>query len=347
MFGTVTIRLYRSWLALICSVIVGIIVVGGITRLTHSGLSMVEWRPIYGILPPLSHAQWTTVFDAYKQFPEYKQLHVGMSLFEFKKLFFWEYLHRVLARLLGLIILIPFLYWLVTRRLSAYMTRRAFVMCLLVLVQGVAGWLMVKSGLINRPDVSHYRLAIHLVLAFFLFEYVIWTFWTLGDEPNTRVELGFLPSSQMGFGMVALVVIQIVYGAFVAGLDAGFGYNTFPKMNGYWLPPSASSQYPVWTNFFSNPVTVQFVHRCLAVWLLIRTWLLGVLVLRSSNTYLKRAFYLFCGAVCIQFVLGVLTLLYVVPIPLAILHQLGGLSVLTAAVYIVYRLQWIRGGGHE
>jgi len=344
MFGLISPVVYRRWMLAICFCIVAIVVVGGVTRLTHSGLSMVEWRPIYGIFPPISHGQWMTVFEKYQHFPEYKQLHVGMSLFEFKKLFFWEYLHRVLARILGLIIILPFFFFALTGQLTAKMKRQGFIMCFLVLLQGLMGWLMVKSGLVDRPDVSHFRLALHLLLAFVLFEYVMWTYWEAEDGVNDGVELGYLPSLSVAWGFVALVVVQIVYGAFVAGLDAGFGYNTFPKMNGYWIPPTATSQSPFWSNFVSNPVTVQFVHRVLAVWLVIRTWLLGVLVLRATNPALRRAFFILCVALCVQIVLGVLTLIYVVPIPLAILHQLGGLTVLTSAVHFAYRLNWLHGG---
>ena len=340
----VSSKFYRNWMLVIAFFIVLIVLVGGITRLTHSGLSMVEWKPVYGILPPLNQTEWNRVFEAYKQFPEYKQLRYGMSLFEFKVLFFWEYLHRVLARILGLIILLPTLFLFVTGKFNGYMKRQSLVMLALVLVQGLAGWLMVKSGLVDRPDVSHFRLAVHLLLAFALFQYVMWTFWEVGDGPNDEVVVDYLPAMSTGIGILVLVVLQIGYGAFVAGLDAGFGYNTFPKMNGEWIPITAGSMRPYWVNFLSNPVMVQFIHRLLAVWILVRSVLLGVMVLRSSNGKLIIAYAIFCAALILQIILGILTLLYIVPLPLALLHQLGGLAVLTATIYFLYTLCWLRGG---
>lgn len=344
MNNTISLLTFRKWLILIAILIVGIVFVGGVTRLTHSGLSMVKWQPILGILPPLTHAQWETVFDAYKQFPEYQKLRYGMTLFEFKKIFFWEYLHRVLARILGLILLVPFLWLSLRNRLTYFMKNRLLVMIGLVLLQGFVGWYMVKSGLVDRPDVSHYRLALHLSLAFFLFQYVMWTFWEAGDVDEPEEYSGYIPSIQVGIGILVVVILQLIYGAFVAGLDAGFGYNTFPKMNGYWIPPTAGSMQPFWHNFFANPVTVQWVHRMLAFWLVVRVFMSGFLIFRSQNRGLIVAFYLLCFAIAVQIILGILTLIYVVPLPLAVLHQLGGLMVLTATVYLLFMLKRFQEG---
>lgn len=335
---------FRRWLSMIAVLIVGIVFVGGVTRLTHSGLSMVKWEPIFGFLPPITHVQWEKVFEAYKQFPEYQKLRFGMTLFEFKKIFFWEYLHRVLARILGLIILIPLFWFSIRQRLTYFMKKRVIVMAGLVILQGVVGWYMVKSGLVDRPDVSHYRLALHMMMAFLLFAYVMWTYWEVGQDDIEEPFSGYMPSVQVGFGILLVVILQLVYGAFVAGLDAGFGYNTFPKMNGYWIPPTLGAYQPFWINFVSNPVTVQWVHRVLACWLVIRVALSGFLIFRSKNPTIIRAYLILCSAIAVQIVLGILTLIHVVPLPLAVLHQLGGLGVWTAAIFLVYTLHYFQEG---
>jgi len=223
------------WLSIVLLLILSMVMVGGITRLTHSGLSIAEWKPVSGIIPPLSEKSWQEDFSKYQETPEYKKINHGMSLSEFKGIFFWEYFHRLLGRLIGFIYFVPFLIFLVRGRLRGGLGKRLFIGLLLGSLEGPMGWCMVKSGLVNDPHVSHFRLTAHLMLAFLLFGYLLWVILDLikeSAEKNLSGRLKFF----LGVILVG-VVIETIYGGFTAGLKAGFGYNTFPKMNGHWLPP--------------------------------------------------------------------------------------------------------------
>ena len=322
------------WLSIVCMLIITIVMIGGITRLTHSGLSMVDWRPIMGILPPLSEADWQHVFYNYQQFPEYQHVNKGMSLSAFKWIFFWEYAHRMLGRLIGLAIIIPLgLFWRLGW-LTPYLIQRGIVMAILVSVQGVMGWLMVKSGLVDVPYVSHIRLMFHLCLAFLLFIYVWWTLLQIA-RPKC------LPMSntiqKWILGLCGLVVVQIIYGAFVAGLKAGHIMNTFPKMGTHWIPVGVMEMLPIWRNFIDNPLFVQWMHRLLAWGLLVGVVVISMILFQQQLSWFqRRSVFFLLGTMSLQFILGVLTLIYHVPLHIAVAHQIMALLVLTAMTTVYY-----------
>jgi len=313
------------WLRCVCASVVIILVVGGITRLTGSGLSMVDWRPVMGVLPPTSDTEWEAVFAQYREFPEYKLLNKGMSLGDFKGIFFWEYLHRVLGRLVGLLCLLPYLWFLAKKRLEGPLKMRGLGLVLLVGAQGLMGWYMVKSGLARDPEVSHYRLAAHLSLAFAVFGLAWWTILDLcrSDEPSAA------PRSMHRWTIALLLVLclQITYGAFTSGLKAGYGFNTFPKMESDWVPDALFTQTPLWKNFLEDRFSVQFVHRWLGIFLVMSTIAYGWIAARSVSLNKVQKYWLkvAVGLAVLQLCLGIGTLVLVVPIPLALVHQLVAL----------------------
>ena len=326
----------QLWLAVVCFLIFVMVVVGGITRLTESGLSIVEWKPITGIVPPTSEAAWQLEFENYKQYPEYQKLNHGMSMDEFKAIFWWEFIHRLLGRLVGLVYLLPLLFFQFTGCLSSVFSRRLWIGFVLGGLQGLVGWYMVKSGLVDRPDVSHYRLALHLGLAFFLFAYLFWQILDL--RPKTKSK-GLVPGYLATYAKVilAFVSIQIVWGAFTAGLKAGYGFNTFPTMNGQWIPSGFWMPDPVWSNFFENNISVQFIHRTLA-WILLALFSSFFVLSRRFDISARqaKAVWAVSAAFLMQFCLGIATLLLMVPIQLASLHQLGGFVLFGATVFMVH-----------
>lgn len=327
----------QVWLALVLGMILLMVAVGGITRLTESGLSMVTWEPILGTLPPTTEAQWEYRFDQYKQYPEYQQLRPDMTLHEFKVIFFWEYLHRLLGRLLGLVYALPLAWFWLRRKLPTRLKWPLVIGLVLGGSQGLMGWYMVSSGLVENPYVSHYRLAAHLGLAFLVFAYVLWILLT--TLPAAHPEEPASPTARRwAIGLIVLLVIQIIWGAFVAGLNAGYLYNTFPKMQGHWLPPYWDLLKPVWINLMDNPATVQFIHRVLGTLLVLGTvvaW--GVMRRDPTIEGSKRsALYVFVIAMLVQFWLGVFTLLLVVPLVLGVMHQVMACLLLGAAVFMLF-----------
>ncbi|HMO50290.1 MAG TPA: COX15/CtaA family protein [Kiritimatiellia bacterium] len=330
----------RLWLGVVLGLILLMVAVGGITRLTESGLSMVTWEPIMGTLPPLTEADWQFRFDQYRAFPEYQQLRRGMTLDEFKVIFFWEYFHRLLGRLLGVAYAFPLAVFWMRKRLSRPLKVKLLVGLALGGGQGLMGWYMVKSGLVDDPFVSHYRLAAHLGLAFVLFAYLLWVFLSL--FPFSPPQRAASRSTRVAvWGLAALLVMQIVWGAFVAGLNAGFIYNTYPKMQGYWLAPFWNHLEPLWINAFDNPILVQFIHRTLGVILVLYTLVTWWFVRRDAEAsgYARGAMAFMVVGMAVQFGLGVLTLLWMVPLALGVMHQVmacvlvGGLTWLLVAVY--------------
>lgn len=324
------------WLVCICALILLMVAVGGITRLTESGLSMVDWKPLMGVIPPLNEEAWKSTFDRYKAYPEYRRLKPDMTLSEFKAIFFWEYLHRLLGRLLGVCFFAPWLYFGLRGYLTRALAARLGVAFVLGGLQGVWGWYMVQSGLVDNPYVSHYRLAVHLGLAFVLFAYLLWIILSLLHPGPEQRAVGVNKSlKRFSLYIMGALFLQIVYGAFVAGLNAGYMFNTFPKMLGRWLPPGLLDLEPVWMNLVQNAATVQFIHRALAWGLL-----LGVMAFWG---YAKRfdlgrkpkmAIHAMVGLLGLQFVLGVMTLLLKVPVTLAVLHQVTACLLLGAAVTV-------------
>jgi heme a synthase len=317
-------RPIRAWLYSIAGMTLVVLIVGGITRLTQSGLSIVDWQPVMGVIPPLGEAQWQEAFDRYRQFPEYQQLRRGMTMAEFQFIFFWEWLHRLVARAIGVVFLVPFLFFWIRGYFNRPLVARTLLLFGLGAAQGVMGWLMVASGLVDRPTVSHYRLAAHLSLAFIIFGYALWLArdLKLGAEP-TAVPAAALRTMNLGLGWVgALLALQVVWGAFVAGLKAGYYHNTFPLMEGRLIPPTLLFLDPAIVNFFQNPIAVQWVHRVLGTVLAIATIVLFVKILRAQVDELSRRLNVtLLGLMAAQYVLGILTLVYVVPLTLGVAHQ--------------------------
>ncbi len=331
-------RLVRGWLVAIAALIAIMVLVGGATRLTESGLSIVEWKPVTGALPPLNQEQWTQAFEAYKTIPQYRQLNVGMSLDEFKTIFWWEWSHRMLGRVIGVAYLLPFLWFLWRGALGAELRRRLWLIFGLGALQGAVGWWMVASGLSQRVEVSQYRLATHLVLALLIFAGLVWTLRRLGERAPSVV------SARLKVTAIALLVltfVQLYLGALVAGLRAGKIYNTWPDIDGALIPSVARLffEVPWWRNLFDNTLTVQFEHRMVAYALFLTAILhaLDVVGSRASKRVVHGAMWL-AGAVTLQATLGILTLLNQVPIDLALAHQAGAIAVLTLAVFQVERL---------
>ena len=317
-------RVMEAWFWVIAATTLAVLIVGGVTRLTHSGLSMVEWDPIMGVIPPLTDADWQQAFDSYRQFPEYQKLRQGMTVGEFKFIFFWEYLHRLLARLIGLIFLLPFVFFLARRWMNRPLAGRSLALFALGGMQGVMGWLMVASGLVNRPSVSHYRLAAHLSLAFLIFGYAVW----LARELRVSAAAPALSRDKIrtikrGIALLGvLLALQIIWGAFVAGLKAGFFANTFPLMGGRLVPATLFDLQPALRNIVENPITVQWLHRVLGTVLALSAIVVFARLARMAiDTRSYRFAAVFLVLVMLQYLLGVLTLILAVPVPLGVTHQ--------------------------
>lgn len=323
------------WLLTGCLLIFLMVIIGGITRLTHSGLSMVDWNPIMGFIPPLNEADWNVAFEKYKLYPEYQLVNSHFTLEEFKSIFFWEYLHRVIGRVIGLVFIIPFIYFLIRKRLSKKVIFQSLILLAMGGLQGFIGWWMVKSGLVKDPDVSHYRLATHLITAFLTFAYTFWV--ALGLIYEDKKTLDFKALRVTLYFIFGATVIQIIYGAFVAGLNAGFVMNTFPKMGDQWINDSVTALTPFWTNFVEGIGGVQFVHRYLA-YVVVSLILYFAIACRKYELSIRQkiATKTMLYAVGVQFLLGVFTLLYAVPVWLGVVHQVGAFLLLASVVYALH-----------
>jgi len=328
----------RWWLIAVAALIAIMVLVGGATRLTESGLSIVEWKPVAGTLPPLTEAEWAQVFEGYKAIPQYRELNAGMSLAEFKTIFWWEWSHRLLGRVIGVVYLLPFLWFLWRGVLNAELKRRLWLIFGLGALQGVVGWWMVASGLSQRLEVSQYRLATHLVLALVIFAAIVWTLRRMSGRPQIVVPSRLKITSVL---LLALTFLQIYFGALVAGLRAGRVYNTWPEIDGALIPSSARLffEQPWWRNLFDNTLTVQFEHRMTAYVVLALALLHAIDAVRSrAGTAVMSGAWWLVAAVILQAVLGILTLLNQVPIDLALAHQAVAIVVLTLAILQVERL---------
>jgi cytochrome c oxidase assembly protein subunit 15 len=326
------------WLLAVAALIAVMVLVGGATRLTESGLSIVEWKPVTGTLPPLTQEQWTQVFDAYKTIPQYRELNAGMSLAEFKTIFWWEWSHRLLGRVIGVVYLLPFLWFLWRGALGAELRRRLWLIFGLGALQGAVGWWMVASGLSQRVEVSQYRLATHLVLALLIFAGIVWTLRRLAERPV----LAAAPRLKVtGVALLVLTFVQLYLGALVAGLRAGRVYNTWPDIDGALIPSAARLFFetPWWRNLFDNALTVQFEHRMTAYALLaLAVWhAFDAVRSRAAVAVIGGAAWL-AAVITLQATLGILTLLNEVPIVLALAHQAVAIAVLTLAVCQAERL---------
>jgi cytochrome c oxidase assembly protein subunit 15 len=325
------------WLLTGCLLIFVMVVVGGITRLTHSGLSIVEWDPVMGAIPPLSEAQWEETFAKYQQTPEFQKVNYNMTLQEFKGIFFWEYLHRLIGRILGLVFFIPFLWFVYKGLVRNKLLFQSLVILSMGGLQGFVGWWMVSSGLVDNPDVSHYRLAAHLLMAFVTCAYIFWVATSL----LKRKENKFNTPGLLLFTKAALSVllIQIIYGAFVAGLDAGFVLNTWPLMGDYWIHPAVTGSDKGGMELLEGLAGVQFVHRNMA-WLVFFAGIYIVYRLRKMKAPkdLIKTGNVLILVLSLQFLLGVLTLITGVPLWLGVLHQVGAFVLLLVWIYILRQL---------
>ncbi len=331
-------RVVRVWLFTVAALIALMVLVGGATRLTKSGLSITEWKPVTGALPPLSQAEWERAFEAYKLIPQYKTLNVGMTLSEFRTIFWWEWSHRLLGRVIGMVYLLPFLFFLWRGGMSGELKRRLWLIFGLGALQGAIGWWMVASGLSERTEVSQYRLATHLVLALLIFAAIVWTLRRLGERPPLAAPARLKITSAV---LLGLTFVQLYLGALVAGLRAGLVYNTWPEIDGALVPSSARLWFdePWWRNLFENALTVQFEHRmtAYALFALAVFHVVDAVRSRAAAAAVNGALWL-VGAVTLQATLGILTLLNQVPIGLALSHQAIAIAVLTLAVMQAERL---------
>jgi len=331
------------WLLACCATIFGMIILGGVTRLTGSGLSMVEWAPIMGVLPPLNQAEWQETFLLYQQFPEYQVKNFNMSLDDFKSIFWFEYGHRLLGRSIGIIFLLPFLFFLLKGKIEKALAPKLITMFVLGGLQGLMGWYMVKSGLVNDPHVSQYRLTAHLGLAIVIYSYMLWVaFDLLYPKLNSQRENPSL--ARLALIISTIIFITALSGGFVAGTRAGYAFNTFPLMDGRLIPIGLFELSPIWRNFFENIVTVQFDHRVLAtlLFLIIPAFWLKAGKLASEGMLqplAKTGSHLLFAALALQITLGISTLLLVVPVALAAAHQAGAVVLLTAAIFVSHQLR--------
>jgi len=330
----------RWWLYFVCAMILAMVVVGGATRLTESGLSITEWKPIHGVIPPLTEAEWEEELEKYRQIPEYQLINKGMSLEEFKFIFWWEWGHRQLGRFIGLAFFVPMVAFWAAGRIEPWLKPRLLVGLALGGLQGFVGWWMVASGLVDRVDVSQYRLATHLTLALVIFAYLFWIARRLAPLPEPDP---FEKDRLYGLGklVLALVFVQIFLGGLVAGLNAGLTFNTWPLMDGQIVPNGLLAMQPVWLNFFENVMTVQFQHRMTAYVLIAVAFALTIGTLRvSQRKELRRAGAHIGAFVLLQAVFGILTLVWNVPLSVALIHQ--GFAVIVLAACVDY-LAALRG----
>lgn len=324
-------RAIRIWLGVVLLTLFCLVLVGGATRLTDSGLSITEWKPIHGVIPPLSAAEWDEEFALYQRIPEYEQVNKGMTVEQFKTIFWWEWGHRLLARSIGLVFALPLLYFWVSGRIERRVKLPLLGLLALGGFQGFIGWWMVSSGLAERVDVSQYRLATHLVIACLIFSGCVWIMRALAPHSDDPVPSA--AAHKLAATLAVLALFQIYLGALVAGLDAGLAYNTWPLMDGALVPSDLFVQSPAWLNLFENAKTVQFFHRigayvlfAAALWHMIQCLRQG-----PGTTHARRSVVLF-ALITLQAALGITTLVMQVPLHAALAHQGGALVVLGFSV---------------
>src|SRR6266699_2218713 len=333
-------RAVAAWLLACCALVFAMVVVGGVTRLTHSGLSIVEWQPIVGALPPLGDDDWQEAFRKYQQSPEFQQVNPDMNLSGFKRIFWWEYFHRLLGRLIGAAFLLPLLWFALRGRIARTLTWKFAVIFGLGALQGALGWYMVQSGLVDDPRVSQYRLTAHLGIALLIYAAMLWIALDLLFPRESQSGMVSRGLRRFAFALAALIFVMALSGGLVAGIRAGLAYNTFPLMNGRLVPPEILAMEPWYLNFFSNMATVQLDHRLIA-------WLLAFLVpwfwLRVRRAPVpgraRLGAQLLLGALALQITLGIATLLLAVPVPLAASHQAGALLDFSAALFVAHSLR--------
>jgi len=330
------------WLLAVCALVAVVVVVGGVTRLTHSGLSITEWQPIAGAVPPLSAVDWDEAFAKYRATPQYRQANAGMSLAEFKTIFWWEYAHRLLGRLIGLAFLLPFVWFALRQQIPHGYGPPLVLIFVLGAAQGALGWYMVQSGLIDEPRVSHLRLTAHLGLAFAIFAAMFWCALSLlYPQRSPKAGVAARSARRWGFGNAALVFAMVLSGGLVAGIGAGRAYNTFPLMNGNLVAPEIFMLEPWWSNFFYNMATVQFDHRAIAGLLALSVLVLWWRIRRDteSSPRARQGVNMFAAMLLVQITLGIATLLNGVPLNLAALHQAGALVLFACALNVAHAVR--------
>lgn len=333
------LRTLSRWILACMVCVVLMVFVGGVTRLTESGLSIVEWKPITGILPPLSEEGWQREFAEYQTSPEFIEKNFTFGIEEFKSIFWLEYIHRLLGRITGLVFLLPLIYFTVRRVLPAPLFRRMFALSLLVAAQGTVGWIMVASGLVDQPRVAPVKLGIHLLLAFSLFALLAVTYWQVHAVPRLA---GHFTAAVVARGLLILTVLQIFLGALVAGLDAGLTYNTYPLMDGAWIPPGLTPLSPWWLNHLEHIPMVQWQHRMGGMVYVISSLAAGLYLMRRLSGSERRWAQAMAAISVLQFLLGIATLLSVVEISLASAHQMLALALMLVLVRLCYALKLTR-----
>jgi cytochrome c oxidase assembly protein subunit 15 len=322
----------QRWLLAVMALVVVMVALGGFTRLTESGLSIVEWNLVSGTLPPLSHEAWEKEFAAYQTSPQFKQVNSDFSVSDFQKIFWLEYLHRLLGRIIGLATVLPFFYFAVRKQLSLRMFRRGLALSVLVAAQGAVGWIMVASGLVDEPRVAPIKLALHLSLAFVFFLALLWTYWQVRGDHRHHSSL-----YTVSRWLFALIFAQVIFGALVAGLDAGLSYNTYPLMDGSFIPEGLHRIEPWWKNHVESVLTVQFQHRMAALALVAACLGFAMAAWKRATHAQRHTVIWLISALKLQFALGVLTLLTGVHMWLAVAHQLGALLLIAVALRITYQ----------
>lgn len=323
-----------SWLFAGCMLVYLMVMIGGITRLTRSGLSMVEWSPT-GSLPPMNEKEWIEQFDKYKQFPEYQLINNSFTLTEFKKIYFWEYTHRLIGRTIGILFILPFLWFSIKNKFPEYFLKKMIILLGIGILQGLLGWFMVKSGLARNPHVSHYRLAAHLITAFAAFGFTFWFALDLLYPRQEEQKNKFLKN--LSVLLLSIIILQIIYGAFVAGLKAGYAYPTFPKMGSHWIPDEIKTLEPVWKKILEGQAGVQFIHRCLAYVIVVLCIILFTQK-QQLNAMQKKILNGICLTVLLQFIAGVIIVLFGVPIFIAALHQTIAFILFALMLFFIHRI---------
>ena len=329
------LKFINYWLITLLSLIGLIVIVGGLTRLTDSGLSITTWDVFKGIMPPLNNKEWLDAFNLYKQIPQYYLLNINMTMEEFKVIYYWEYLHRILGRFLGLIFLIPFLFMYFKKILNNEYNKNFLILFLLILFQGTVGWYMVKSGLVENTTVSHYRLAVHLNLALILFSAIFWYFLNINLKIN-KFFFVFNKEFIVEKIFIFLIFLQITVGAFTSGLDAGQIYQTWPLMNNYFFPDDISFENLALSQILNEPSIVQFLHRKLAYIIFIYVLLMSFFIFLKRRKNMYKATYFLLSTIFLQVILGILTLLSGAYIWIASLHQISTILLLISSIYFYY-----------
>ena len=328
-------KFIKYWLLSLLSLIALIVVVGGLTRLTDSGLSITTWDVVKGILPPLNKEEWDSMFALYKEIPQYYLLNTSMTIGEFKIIYYWEYIHRILGRILGLIFLIPFIYIYYKKIFNKEYNINFLILFFLILLQGTVGWYMVKSGLVENTTVSHFRLAVHLNLALILFSAIFWYYLNINSKVN-KIFFDFKKRNILPKIFILFIFLQITFGAFTSGLDAGKVYQTWPLMNNYFFPDDITLNTLSISQIFNEPSFVQFIHRNLAYIIFLYVITMSFLIFYKKEKYMYKSTYFLLSMIFIQVFLGILTLLSGAMIWIASLHQVSTILLLISSIYFYY-----------